>query len=76
MMPAHDLGLLRVAHVDLVDGTVANDVHPAVVDQRRRLMAAQGHRRNADGAAKRDSESNVKVLDVVAVDLIKTGEAV
>jgi hypothetical protein len=39
-------------------------------------MAAQGHRRNADGAAKRDSESNVKVLDVVAVDLIKTGEAV
>ena len=71
-----DLGLLRVAHVDLVDGAEAvNDVHPAIVDQRRALMAAQGHRRNADGAAKRDSESNVKVLDVVLVDLVKLGIA-
>ncbi len=57
-------------HVDLVDDApVVDDVHEAVLDQRRRLDGLV-----AVGAADRDREQQLEVLDVVLVDLLERRE--
>ena len=52
-----DPGVRRIAHIDPIDGTEPiNNVHEAIIDERRALMAAQCHEPNAIHAAERDSE--------------------
>src|ERR1700730_732583 len=69
-----NFGLGRFPDIDLVDGAEAiDDVHGAIVDKGRALMATQGDVAQTFYAAEGHGEGNVEILDIVLIDLVQLG---